>query len=92
MNSLNLPQPTPTGQVGGHEGVGRVVKLGPGAESSQIKVADRVGIKWIRAICGSCPACLEGMDGVCFNQKLSGYCTPGTYHLAAVTLVRTSSI
>ncbi|KAK8069200.1 alcohol dehydrogenase II [Apiospora phragmitis] len=23
--------------------------------------------------------CLEGMDGVCFNQKISGYFTPGTF-------------
>jgi len=49
-----LPYPTQPGQVGGHEGVGKVVKLGPGAEQSSVKVGDRVGIKWISAICGSC--------------------------------------
>ncbi|KAI9818231.1 MAG: hypothetical protein M1827_000856 [Pycnora praestabilis] len=80
MNSwAGLPYPTQPGQVGGHEGVGKVVKLGPGAETSTVKVGDRVGVKWISAICGSCPACLEGADGVCFNQKVSGYYTPGTY-------------
>jgi len=40
-----LPYPTQAGQVGGHEGVGVVHKLGPGAEQSRIKVGDRVGIK-----------------------------------------------
>ncbi|KAK8200250.1 alcohol dehydrogenase 2 [Phyllosticta capitalensis] len=76
----NLPYPTPENQVGGHEGVGRVVKLGPGsAEMSTVKVGDRVGIKWISAICDSCPACRAGHDGVCFNQKISGYYTPGTF-------------
>ncbi|KAI1340849.1 GroES-like protein [Xylariaceae sp. FL0016] len=74
-----LPQPTEAGQVGGHEGVGKVVKLGPGAENSAVKVGDRVGIKWISAVCFSCPPCLAGYDGVCMNQRISGYFTPGTF-------------
>lgn len=48
-----LPYPTPKGQVGGHEGVGKVVKLGPGAEGIA-KVGDRVGIKWMAGVCGNC--------------------------------------
>ena len=78
--------------------MGKVVKLGPGAELSTVKVGDRVGVKWVSATCGSCRkrlqqcvsvrrldglflsvACLETMDGVCFNQKVSGYYTPGTF-------------
>jgi propanol-preferring alcohol dehydrogenase len=47
-----LPFPTPAGQVGGHEGVGKIVKLGPG--SAGVKIGDRVGIKWMADICGSC--------------------------------------
>ncbi|KAK6422473.1 hypothetical protein LTR95_016668 [Oleoguttula sp. CCFEE 5521] len=74
-----LPAPTQAGQVGGHEGVGKIVKMGPGTEHSAVKVGDRVGVKWISAICDSCPACLSGHDGVCFNQKVSGYYTPGTF-------------
>ncbi|OCK74272.1 GroES-like protein [Lepidopterella palustris CBS 459.81] len=80
MNSwAALPFPTQAGQVGGHEGVGKIVKMGPGTESAAVKVGDRVGIKWISAICDSCPACLAGHDGICFNQKVSGYYTPGTF-------------
>ncbi|KAK4995046.1 hypothetical protein LTR66_005055 [Elasticomyces elasticus] len=74
-----LPAPTQEGQVGGHEGVGKIVKMGPGTENSHVKVGDRVGVKWISAICDSCPACLSGNDGICFNQKVSGYYTPGTF-------------
>lgn len=74
-----LPAPTQEGQVGGHEGVGKIVKMGAGTENSAVKVGQRVGIKWISAICDSCPACLAGHDGVCFNQKVSGYYTPGTF-------------
>lgn len=49
-----LPFPTQPGQVGGHEGVGKIVKLGTGTESSGLKIGDRVGIKWVSSACGSC--------------------------------------
>jgi propanol-preferring alcohol dehydrogenase len=58
-----LPHPTQPGQVGGHEGVGKIVKMGPGTESSDVKVGDRVGIKWLSGVCGNCPPCLSGHDG-----------------------------
>ncbi|KAL4996045.1 alcohol dehydrogenase 2 [Aspergillus recurvatus] len=74
-----LPYPTQPGQVGGHEGVGKVVKLGAGAEASGLKIGDRVGVKWISSACGQCPPCQDGADGLCFNQKVSGYYTPGTF-------------
>lgn len=80
-----LPYPTQPGQVGGHEGVGKVVKLGAGVEGGAVKLGDRVGIKWVAAICGSCQACLSGHDGVCFNQKISGYYTPGTFQQYVVS-------
>jgi alcohol dehydrogenase, propanol-preferring len=57
--------------------VGKVVKLGPNVTGR--KVGDRVGIKWVSAVCGSCDPCLSGMDGLCRNGKISGYYTPGTF-------------
>ncbi|PGH02097.1 hypothetical protein AJ79_07734 [Helicocarpus griseus UAMH5409] len=74
-----LPFPTQPGQVGGHEGVGKVVKLGAGAELSGIKVGDRVGIKWVSYACGSCEPCNEGAEGCCPKQRVSGYYSPGTF-------------
>ncbi|KAL5336072.1 alcohol dehydrogenase 2 [Aspergillus crustosus] len=74
-----LPYPTQPGQVGGHEGVGKVVKLGAGAETSGLKIGDRVGIKWVASACGQCAPCQDGVDGLCFNQKVSGYYHPGTF-------------
>lgn len=112
---------SPSWQVGGHEGVGVIVKMGPGTQGAAVKVGDRVGVKWVAHICGSCrkwepdlgqttwtfdmyhgrsargslrapelhvmsktqeadlsthhiaAACLTGHDGICFNQKISGY-------------------
>ncbi|KAJ5511123.1 Polyketide synthase enoylreductase [Penicillium expansum] len=71
--------PTPQGQVGGHEGVGRVVKLGSGTRGSGIKIGDRVGVKWVASACGNCEPCQMQSDSLCFNQKVSGFYTPGTF-------------
>lgn len=49
-----LPFKTSRGQVGGHEGIGNVVQLGPGCETSGIKIGDRVGVKWISYACQNC--------------------------------------
>ncbi|KAJ5628198.1 hypothetical protein N7490_010426 [Penicillium lividum] len=76
--------PTQAGQVGGHEGVGKIVKLGPGTESSGLKIGDRVGIKWVASACGNCLPCQAGTDGLCFNQKISGFYTPGTFQQYAL--------
>ncbi|KAF2281598.1 GroES-like protein [Westerdykella ornata] len=74
-----LPYPVQAGQVGGHEGVGKIVKMGPGTDRSGVKMGDRVGIKWMAGICEACEACRAGADASCFNGKVSGYYTPGTF-------------
>ena len=63
----HLPFPTQQGQVGGHEGVGKIVKMGAGTENAGVKLGDRVGIKWQAAICDACEACRAGADAQCFN-------------------------
>lgn len=59
--------------------MGYVAKLGPGLENSPVKVGDRVGIKWMSAVCNTCTACLSGRDACCSAGKISGYYTPGTF-------------
>ncbi len=63
----DLPAPTQAGQVGGHEGVGKIVKMGPGTDNSPVKIGDRVGVKWMAGICEACEACRAGMDASCFS-------------------------
>ncbi|PVH99256.1 GroES-like protein [Periconia macrospinosa] len=79
-----LPFPTQAGQVGGHEGVGKIVKLGPGTETAAVKIGQRVGVKWMAGICESCEACRAGFDASCFSGKISGYYTPGTFQQYAL--------
>ncbi|KAF1939164.1 GroES-like protein [Clathrospora elynae] len=86
MNSwTTLPFPTQAGQVGGHEGVGKIVAMGPGTENATVKLGDRVGIKWMAGICETCEACLVGADANCFNGKISGYYSPGTFQQYVVS-------
>lgn len=48
-----LAPPTRAGQVGGHEGISIITELGPGTESSNLKIGNRVGIKWMARVCGN---------------------------------------
>ena len=71
--------------VGGHEGVGEVVKLGPGNDRSPVKIGQRVGIKFVRGICMSCSYCLEGDESRCTDKTISGYINPGTFQQYVVS-------
>jgi alcohol dehydrogenase, propanol-preferring len=79
-----LPAPTQKGQVGGHEGVGKIVSVGPGCDNLHVKVGDRVGIKWIAYACGNCAPCLAGADASCLAAKISGFYYPGTFQQYAI--------
>ncbi|KAJ5505597.1 Polyketide synthase, enoylreductase [Penicillium expansum] len=76
--------PAQAGQIGGHEGVGDIVAFGPNTEQSGLKLGDRVGIKWMARVCGSCFPCLASRDGCCSNGTISGYGEPGTFQQYAL--------
>lgn len=48
--------------IGGHEGVGEVVAIGANTAKSEIKVGDRVGIKWLADSCLDCENCRNGRE------------------------------
>ncbi|KAF9886956.1 hypothetical protein FE257_010697 [Aspergillus nanangensis] len=84
MNSYShMPQKTPPNQIGGHEGVGYVVQLGE--DVTNVKLGDRIGVKWITSACLVCQVCMDGFDNKCQKRKVAGFKTPGTFQQYIVT-------
>lgn len=63
--------------VPGHQVVGRVEALGPGA--ARHRVGDRVGVGWIFSSCGACPACARGDENLCPQFEATGRDRDGGY-------------
>jgi alcohol dehydrogenase, propanol-preferring len=74
-------KPTPP-FVPGHEGVGRVVKLGAGVTNRS--VGERVAIPWLGHACGHCGHCVAGWETLCEEQQNSGYSVDGGFAEYAV--------
>ncbi|KAL5047266.1 hypothetical protein BDW71DRAFT_214164 [Aspergillus fruticulosus] len=63
--------------VAGHEGVGKVVKVGEGVDEDAW-IGKRVGIRWLYSSCLECEIC-ERNNTACPNQKNAGANVPGTF-------------
>ena len=68
--------------VPGHEVVGEVDRLGPG--TSRFTLGERIGIAWLRSICGSCRACRHGTENLCAAPRFTGWTDDGGYAQRAV--------
>ena len=55
----------------GHEVVGRVDRLGPGA--TRFEVGRRVGIPWLARTCGVCRFCRRGDENLCTDPSFTGW-------------------
>jgi len=63
--------------VPGHEIVGRVEALGPGA--GRYRTGQRVGVPWLGRTCGRCRHCRSGQENLCPDALFTGYQLPGGY-------------
>ncbi len=68
--------------IPGHQVVGVVDALGPGA--TRFALGSRVGIAWLRSTCGRCRACLRGAENLCAEARFTGYHEDGGYAEFAV--------
>ena len=66
----------------GHEIVGEVVALGPGAE--RFAAGARVGVPWLASTCGVCRFCRSGRENLCADARFTGYHLDGGYAEYAV--------
>ncbi|MFN8050160.1 MAG: zinc-dependent alcohol dehydrogenase family protein [Acidimicrobiales bacterium] len=65
------------GVTPGHEVVGVVEELGPGAQ--RFEVGRRVGVPWLASTCGSCRFCLAGAENLCLAPRFTGWDVDGGY-------------
>ncbi|MBI3450414.1 MAG: zinc-dependent alcohol dehydrogenase [Acidobacteria bacterium] len=61
----------------GHEAVGRVVERG--SRAADIAIGTRVGVGWLRSVCGRCEHCLAGAENVCLARTVTGIEGPGGF-------------
>ena len=77
----DLPPRRPA-TVPGHEVVGTVDVLGPGA--TRFALGDRIGIAWLRGTCGRCRWCRSGRENLCPDARFTGWDADGGYAEYAV--------
>ncbi|WP_211881436.1 zinc-dependent alcohol dehydrogenase family protein [Pseudarthrobacter albicanus] len=70
-------KPRHPGIIPGHEVVGEVVALGPGA--TRFRSGERVGVPWLGGTCGSCRFCLRGQENLCLSPTFTGWDRDGGY-------------
>jgi propanol-preferring alcohol dehydrogenase len=63
--------------IAGHEGSGIIVAIND--DTSNFKVGDRVGIKWIATSCNQCDYCLSGDEPLCAKALCSGINAQGSF-------------
>jgi propanol-preferring alcohol dehydrogenase len=68
--------------IPGHEVVGVVDALGPGA--GRFGVGDRVGAAWLASTCGVCRFCRRGEENLCLAATFTGWDHDGGYAEATV--------
>jgi propanol-preferring alcohol dehydrogenase len=70
--------------IGGHEGAGYIVALGEHSDTD-LKVGDKVGIKWIASSCNRCSFCRQGYEPLCKSALCSGFTVDGSFQQCAVS-------
>lgn len=70
--------------IGGHEGAGEIVAIGEHTDTD-LKIGDRVGIKWIATSCNKCSFCRQGYEPLCKSAQCSGFHVDGSFQQYAVS-------
>ncbi|GBQ99547.1 alcohol dehydrogenase [Acetobacter nitrogenifigens DSM 23921 = NBRC 105050] len=63
--------------IPGHEGVGRVARVGSNVK--WVKEGDVVGVPWLHSACGHCEHCYGGWETLCEKQEDTGYSVNGCF-------------
>lgn len=63
--------------VPGHQVVGVVEEMGPSV--TRLRKGERVGIAWLRGVCGRCVFCRSGRENLCESAQFTGLHVDGGY-------------
>ena len=72
--------------VPGHEIVGRIEAIGPGA--GYLRLGERVGVPWLGRTCGHCSYCNTERENLCDTPQFTGFHRDGGYAQYAVADAR----
>ncbi|KAJ5272586.1 alcohol dehydrogenase [Penicillium angulare] len=75
----NIPYLQPKVSVGGHEGTGVIASLGAEADTTKWHIGDRVAVRWVHIVCGTCEVCTTGYENLCQSRQLAGKDVEGTF-------------
>lgn len=64
-------------RIPGHEVVGRIVNIGSGVDSSNLKIGALVGVGWSGGYCHSCGNCRKGDFAGCVTNQFTGFSFDG---------------
>ncbi|WLP89853.1 zinc-binding alcohol dehydrogenase family protein [Gordonia sp. NB41Y] len=67
------------GVTPGHEVVGEVAAVGPGAEAAGLTLGERVGVAWLHHTDGTCSYCVRGAENLCPASTYTGWDVDGGY-------------
>ncbi|MEP9394158.1 MULTISPECIES: zinc-binding alcohol dehydrogenase family protein [Gordonia] len=67
------------GVTPGHEVVGEVAGFGPGADTGEFTLGDRVGVAWLHHTDGTCAYCRRGAENLCPASTYTGWDVDGGY-------------
>ena len=70
-------RPKHPGVIPGHEAVGLVERLGPGAK--RFSVGQRIGVPWLAQTCGTCRFCATDRENLCLEPQFTGWDVDGGY-------------
>ncbi len=62
----------------GHEGIGRVVAIGPGTKNAPA-IGTRIGLPWIYDTCLACKPCMTGHEVLCADNTARGVQKHGAF-------------
>jgi alcohol dehydrogenase, propanol-preferring len=68
--------------IPGHEGVGRIERLGHDVQG--FGIGNRVALPWLGHACGHCRYCVAGWETYCTSPQYMGYTMDGSYAQYAV--------